>query len=132
MNEIDKIIGQNIKNHREQRCLTQNDLATRLREPLSYQQIQKYEAGKNRVSAGLLVEFASLLCCNVTDLIAGVSEELEGKCTRLADPINSDKDFNKLAADYSKLSDDYKDIIRKLAKAMTKKVCDDLRADYNN
>ena len=46
--EIDQFIGQQIKRFRKIKRLTQNDLAEKL--GVSFQQIQKYENGKNRIS----------------------------------------------------------------------------------
>jgi transcriptional regulator with XRE-family HTH domain len=48
-NEIDKIIGSNIKLYREEAKITQTELGKEV--GLSYQQIQKYERGANKVSA---------------------------------------------------------------------------------
>lgn len=45
---IDLLIGQQIRKFRKLRRMTQNDLAEKL--GLSFQQIQKYENGKNRIS----------------------------------------------------------------------------------
>ena len=65
MKEMDKIVGQKIREYRIQRGMTQQDLATALN--LSYQQIQKYESGKNRISAGKLYYIAKALGENIAD-----------------------------------------------------------------
>jgi transcriptional regulator with XRE-family HTH domain len=39
---------------------------------LSYQQIQKYENGRNRISAGRLWQFCKFFDCNITDFYRGV------------------------------------------------------------
>lgn len=56
---IDKLIGEKIRLRRLMMGLTQDQLAEAL--SLSYQQIQKYETGANRVSAGRLYQIADLL-----------------------------------------------------------------------
>ncbi len=56
---IDKLIGENIRLRRLMMGLTQDQLADAL--GLSYQQVQKYETGTNRVSAGRLFQIAALL-----------------------------------------------------------------------
>jgi transcriptional regulator with XRE-family HTH domain len=56
---VDRHVGGMIRKYRVDRGLTQSDLARAA--GLSYQQVQKYEAGSNRVSAGKLYEFAVLL-----------------------------------------------------------------------
>ena len=55
----DKVIGQNIRNFRLAAAMTQKELAKKLR--ISYQQLQKYEDGKNRISAATLEMLANAL-----------------------------------------------------------------------
>lgn len=56
--ETDKYVGQKIREARKSAELTMVELAEELE--ISYQQIQKYESGKNRISAGILFEMACL------------------------------------------------------------------------
>ncbi|MGV6820678.1 MAG: helix-turn-helix domain-containing protein [Parvularcula sp.] len=56
---IDRSIGQALRNQRMAANFTQQALADRC--GLSFQQIQKYESGKNRIAASRLVQFASVL-----------------------------------------------------------------------
>ncbi|MEM9668132.1 MAG: helix-turn-helix transcriptional regulator [Pseudomonadota bacterium] len=56
---IDKVIGTQIRQRRIMMGLTQDQVADTL--GISYQQIQKYETGSNRVSASRLYEIATLL-----------------------------------------------------------------------
>lgn len=69
---VDARVGQNIKFHRIQAGMTQQVLAGRL--GLTFQQIQKYEKGTNRTSAGRLVQIASVMGIGVTALFDGVKE----------------------------------------------------------
>ena len=55
----DKIIGRNLRIFREMRGMTQMKLADAL--DMTYQQIQKYEKGTNRLSAARLYDFSKLL-----------------------------------------------------------------------
>jgi len=57
--KIDDQVGQKIRARRVEVGLTQQELARILK--LSYQQVQKYETGANRVSAGRLFEMADKL-----------------------------------------------------------------------
>lgn len=57
------MIGLRIRDIRKSRKLSQQALAERLN--VSYQQIQKYETGKNRVSAVRLLECAIVLDVSV-------------------------------------------------------------------
>ena len=63
--EIDKWVGRRISEIRREAGLSQSALAASL--DLSFQQIQKYEAGQNRLSAGRLFELASILKCQIAD-----------------------------------------------------------------
>ncbi len=58
-NEIDVVIGENLKKIRRGRELTQNDLAFKI--GVTFQQIQKYENAKNRISASHLIVLAKAL-----------------------------------------------------------------------
>ncbi|MEH6647798.1 helix-turn-helix domain-containing protein [Sulfitobacter sp.] len=56
---VDIQVGQRLKQLRTARGLSQTDLGNKLE--LSFQQIQKYEAGSNRISASRLFELAQAL-----------------------------------------------------------------------
>ena len=58
-NQTDVYIGKRMKMQRLARGLSQTDIAKRLGN--TFQQIQKYERGVNRVGAGRLQEMANLL-----------------------------------------------------------------------
>ena len=58
-NQTDVYIGKRMKMQRLARGLSQTDVAKRL--GITFQQIQKYERGVNRVGAGRLQEMANLL-----------------------------------------------------------------------
>lgn len=56
---VDIFVGQKIRETRLLRGLTQSDVAQKL--GLSFQQLQKYETGYNRVSASKMFDIAKLL-----------------------------------------------------------------------
>jgi transcriptional regulator with XRE-family HTH domain len=60
---IDQHVGERIRLRRAERGLTQEQLAAAL--DVSYQQIQKYETGANRISAGRLYEISRRLGVDV-------------------------------------------------------------------
>ena len=64
VDDNERRIGIRIKLRRLTLGLSQKDLAQRL--GLSYQQVQKYEAGKNRLSAGRLANVAQVLNVPIT------------------------------------------------------------------
>ncbi|HEY5338506.1 MAG TPA: helix-turn-helix transcriptional regulator [Rhizomicrobium sp.] len=54
--QVDDYVGERIRVRRTELGLTQEELARHLQ--ISYQQVQKYETGANRISAGRLYEIA--------------------------------------------------------------------------
>lgn len=60
---VDRHVGERIRSRRAELGLTQHDLASTL--GISYQQVQKYETGANRVSAGRLYDLSQRLGCHV-------------------------------------------------------------------
>lgn len=73
MKAMDKIVGQKIRIRRVKQGLTQQDLAAAL--GLSYQQVQKYETGANRVSAGRLYYIANVLGVDIPYFFSAATEE---------------------------------------------------------
>lgn len=69
--DIDIIIGRNIRTVRTWLGLTQTRLADML--GVTFQQVQKYENGSNRVSASTLIEIARKMDVPLSDLLAGVN-----------------------------------------------------------
>jgi transcriptional regulator with XRE-family HTH domain len=69
---IDRIVGRNIRIYRLQKGLTQTGLADEL--GLTFQQVQKYEKGTNRVGSGRLLKIATFLGVPVTALFKGSDE----------------------------------------------------------
>ncbi len=64
-NEIDLQVGENIRLFRADRNMTLAELGDAL--GISHQQLQKYETGANRISAGMLKLTADALCVSVLD-----------------------------------------------------------------
>jgi transcriptional regulator with XRE-family HTH domain len=102
-NQTDFYIGKRLKMQRMACGLSQTDVAKRL--GVTFQQIQKYERGVNRVGAGRLQEMANLL--GVTPAFffedgprhkPGQSEEASGTTELLANKYNL-----ALAQAYSKI-----------------------------
>jgi len=62
--EMDSTIGQRIRYYRRLADMSQAELALEI--GISWQQIQKYEYGKNRVPAARLYEIASVLGYPIT------------------------------------------------------------------
>ncbi len=64
---VDIAVGDNIRRRRRELHISQEALATSVN--LTFQQIQKYERGANRVSASMLYEISRVLKCDAGDLV---------------------------------------------------------------
>jgi transcriptional regulator with XRE-family HTH domain len=73
---IDRHVAQRIKLRRDELGLTQEELAERL--GVTYQQVQKYERGASRISAGRLFDLAAALKTVIPYFYAGLRLEAAG------------------------------------------------------
>ncbi len=71
---IDRVVGQRLRWRRRELKLTQEQLGEKL--GLTFQQVQKYEKGVNRISAGRLFEVSEVLTVPVSYFFEGVEEML--------------------------------------------------------
>ena len=81
--DIDRIVGENIYRQRRRLKLTQERLGELL--GLTFQQVQKYEKGVNRVSAGRLYEIASVLEVPVEFFFEGADASPSAELKRFAE-----------------------------------------------
>jgi transcriptional regulator with XRE-family HTH domain len=70
--ELDRALGDAIRLRRRDLNLSQHELAQAC--GISFQQIQKYEYGENRVSFSRLVQIAHALECRVADLTSALDQ----------------------------------------------------------
>lgn len=73
-NRIDELVGQRIRWRRKELKWTQEQLSEKL--GLTFQQVQKYEKGVNRISAGRLYELACVLDVEIGYFFEGAKEYL--------------------------------------------------------
>lgn len=66
---VDLYAGQRLRELRQSRGLSQADLGQRLSRPITFQQIQKYERGVNRMALSRIYEFAEALQVPVNQFI---------------------------------------------------------------
>ena len=66
--DMDRVVGQNVRRLRVERNLTLVELAEVLH--ISQQQLQKYETGANRLSAGIISSLAEALSVPIETLFA--------------------------------------------------------------
>jgi transcriptional regulator with XRE-family HTH domain len=65
---VDVHVGQHVRMHRVLKNVSQADLGKALDPPLTFQQIQKYEKGLNRIGASRLQQIAAALEISVQSL----------------------------------------------------------------
>ena len=80
---IDKYIGEQIRRRRVLAGLSQVALASEL--GVAFQQLQKYEKGINRISAGYLFDCCRVLKCSPNDFFCDVFNEHESEESRSPD-----------------------------------------------
>lgn len=78
---IDQMVGEKIRKLRLDRNMTLAELGTEL--GISHQQLQKYETGTNRLSAGMLSNVADVLRVEITDLF----EDTKANAGNAPDPL---------------------------------------------
>lgn len=71
----DMIIGANLRRIRMSRALSQEKLGEAVN--VTFQQIQKYEKGTNRIGGSRMVQLARVLDCPVESFFAGLTDEQE-------------------------------------------------------
>ena len=100
----DLVVGANVRQLRADAVLTLSELAEAL--GISHQQLQKYETGANRISAGMLYELARFFVISVDQLFEGsdaeVSEDAElirarRKCHAVIDRTGSKSKLEAMA-----------------------------------
>lgn len=114
MNPIDAIVGKNVREKRVLRGLSQEELAQAV--GLTFQQIQKYERGANRISASRLVELSKALGIQVVELFDGVAEEAKEIESRTVADMRRE---HKLVEQYATMPEDVQKALGNLAQAIT-------------
>ena len=101
---VDAIVGRRIRTRRLLLGITQTQLAQQL--GVSFQQVQKYENGANRVGAGRLVQIAQILGVPVDALLQGLTAPIR-KTVQVDDPfvLLSTGAAVRLAQAFSQISD---------------------------
>ncbi len=100
---VDVLVGKRIRMRRLQKSLSQSDLANALR--LTFQQVQKYEKGTNRVSCSRLYEIAHALDVPITYFFEEQEGSLEARAAEQLDARDL-KAGMRLVAAFGKVEDD--------------------------
>ncbi|MFC5755115.1 MULTISPECIES: helix-turn-helix domain-containing protein [unclassified Rhizobium] len=93
---IDIIVGRNVRQLRARRRVSQLELGEAL--GLTFQQIQKYEKGTNRVSASKLHQIAVFLGVDISELFEGTG------ISQFANRVELSPEAYELAVSYDRLS----------------------------
>lgn len=91
-NEIDKFVGERIRLYRVMLGINQQKLAKDL--GVTFQQLQKYERGENRIGAGRILTVANALGIPISFLL-----DEEGFSQRHADTNAADMEISQIARD---------------------------------
>jgi transcriptional regulator with XRE-family HTH domain len=113
-NPVDVLVGARIRRFRKGRSMTQAQLADRL--GVTFQQVQKYENGKNRVGASRLHLVATALDIPVAQLFS------DGTTKTAKKPISFDPETLRFAEAFVKITDKgLRDSILDTVEAMARK-----------
>jgi transcriptional regulator with XRE-family HTH domain len=104
-NSADTEVGESIRAHRLIAGMSQSSLAKQL--GVSFQQVQKYEKGVNRVGAGRLPQIAEIFNVPINALFQGYAETLPGRRTSVGAPVRliTDPSVLKLMTSYAEITD---------------------------
>ncbi|WP_336107813.1 helix-turn-helix domain-containing protein [Thalassospira sp. CH_XMU1420-2] len=120
-NEVDVIVGERIRQHRVLRGVSQTGLGESV--GVTFQQMQKYEKGVNRVSASRLYQIAKILEIDIASLFPSEEEDSEDGLNQLQkQAVAIDRRILNLVRFYSQIAnedtrDRIYDLIRELSTA---------------
>jgi transcriptional regulator with XRE-family HTH domain len=90
---LDAVLGERIRRRRRELQLSQSALGAKL--GITFQQVQKYENGTNRVSATMLIKVSEALQIPILDLLQDVRVS--------ATPQQSGDESTRLVADFARI-----------------------------
>jgi transcriptional regulator with XRE-family HTH domain len=91
--KLDAVLGERLRGLRKERGLSQTALAERL--GVTFQQVQKYENGTNRISALTLLKLATALDIEAASLLVDIGAEPQDS--------SADNEAEKLAANFARI-----------------------------
>lgn len=100
---VDVQIGRNVRKRRIELGLSQTELAQAC--GVTFQQVQKYENGFNRVSASRLWQFSAVLGMELNDFFAGVGKPSARSKQPLRDARSVDGESAKVARLVASIAD---------------------------
>ena len=100
---IDAAVGHNVRMRRLQKGLSQSQLAKGL--GVTFQQVQKYEKGTNRIGAGRLARISQLLEVPVTALLEGTAAAADRPGSQSRAALISNRRAFRLAQAFDMIED---------------------------
>ena len=102
-NQIDVLVGRNVRVYRLHAKLSQTVLGQRI--GVTFQQVQKYERGTNRVGASRLTQIATALSVPITAFFEGVKQSPTTEAGNMPLDLIADAQALKLAQAFADISD---------------------------
>lgn len=116
---VDVAVGARVRELRIRAGLNQSQLGKRL--GLSFQQIQKYESGVNRMGASRLIQISEALSCPLSALFDGIEEQDSRPTAEILDGPAS-----KVARDWQRIDDtEVREVLRTVVKSFVGSANDD-------
>ena len=93
---VDNLVGRNIRVLRLAKGLSQTELADAL--GITFQQVQKYEKGTNRVGSGRLLKISGVLGVKITDFFEGTDRPHDTARRSVFDQLAQPESFRLVQA----------------------------------
>jgi transcriptional regulator with XRE-family HTH domain len=101
----DRVVGERIRTYRDIKGLSQTELGEAI--GVTFQQVQKYERGKNKVGVSRLVEISRILSTPLMSFVAGLDDSKNAHIISVSDTkqdkIIQDSERNKEIAELLKI-----------------------------
>jgi transcriptional regulator with XRE-family HTH domain len=120
----DQAVGRQIRSHRIARGMSQTDLANHI--GVTFQQVQKYEKGVNRVSAGRLQVISNLFKVHVADLMGAPKRGNGGDENNPLLVLGQTREGHRVAKAFNDISDHHE--VRLAFASLMERVADVVRA----
>jgi transcriptional regulator with XRE-family HTH domain len=102
-NQIDVLVGRNVRLHRLHAKLSQTALGEKI--GVTFQQVQKYERGTNRVGASRLTQIATALDVPITAFFEGMKQSHATGADSTPLDLLADAQALKLAQAFAEITD---------------------------
>lgn len=104
-NEVDRFVGERIRLYRSMIGMSQQKLAENL--GVTFQQLQKYERGENRIGAGRLLTVATVLGIPITFLLdeEGFSQRHGSEHSMAGGALDTARDAYAIGRAFSQITD---------------------------